>query len=381
MKRTALLTWEIGLGFGHIMPMLPLARDLKSKGWRCVFALKDVREAGNLLRQEDFELLQAPFHLDKKFSVHDVQPQTMADVLEIFGFSHEQHLAGLVYAWNNLLNLVKPDLLVASYAPLSLLCARARGIKTKLLALPFELPPMKAPLPSFRNPGNAVSGVADARIIQTVNKVLPQVNLKAAYEIFQADETQLLCLRELDAFAEQRIGDVKYSAPVFVTDLGPLAQWLNTGKPKVFAYLTTELQFLEKIRQEILISNFEFFVVLRGATDQQLKAWQTEYVKTVNHTVRLDAALKECQAVLSYGGMGMTSAALLAGKPTVFITRDLEGWLTAGQAEKLGAGLHANRRKGVKTMSLLSRTIDERFLKALSNQALIMTNNNKNQRS
>ena len=170
MKRTALLTWEIGLGFGHIMPMLPMARELKLRGWRVVFALRDVREAGAMLKSEGFAVLQAPFHPDRLIPRHQPQPQSMADVLALFGFANERHLSGLHHAWQGLLDALRPDLLIASYAPLSLLCARQRGISTLLLALPFELPPAQHPLPAFRNPAQAMNGATDEKIIQTVNR-------------------------------------------------------------------------------------------------------------------------------------------------------------------------------------------------------------------
>ena len=355
MTRTALLTWEIGLGFGHVMPMLPVARELKARGWRVVFALRDVREAGALLKQEGFEALQAPCHPDRLIARHEPQPQSMADVLALFGFAHENHLRGLVHSWQSLFDLLQPDLLVASYAPLSLLCARLQGIPTQLLALPFELPPKKHPLPSFRQASSGQSDVTDKQVIATVNAVLGQRSIGAVHEVFHADQVSLLCFPELDAWGPRP--DTSYLGAFYTLDVGQPPVWKNTGRNKTLAYLTTELPQLEMLRQDLLSSPHEFLLYLRGATDAQLTTWKAGHIQAVNTPLQLGAALTQCEAVLSYAGMGMTSASLMAGKPGVYVTRDLEGSQTASQVERLGAGLHLNRRKGVSPSELLSRVL------------------------
>lgn len=355
--RTALFTWEIGLGFGHIMPMLPVARELKSRGWRVVFALRDVRDAGAMLKDEGFAVLQAPFHPDRLIPRNQPQPQSMADVLALFGFADPKHLAGLHHAWEGMLDLLQPDLLVASYAPLSLLCANQRSIPTLLLTLPFELPPPKHPLPSFRNPAQAMDGSNDAKIIATVNRVLGKKAISAVHEIFKASQTALLCFPELDYWSPRE--NAKALGALYSIDMGEEFAWLETGRRKVFAYLTTELPMLEQIRQDISASDLEYLIFLRGASTAQLADWQAPHIKTVNTPLKLGKALAQCDAALSYGGMGMTSATLMAGKPSVYVTRDLEGYLTAGKVEILGAGLHMNRRKGASISELLVRVIEQ----------------------
>jgi UDP:flavonoid glycosyltransferase YjiC (YdhE family) len=114
-----------------------------------------------------------------------------------------------------------------------------------------------------------------------------------------------------------------------------------------------------------LTSPMEYLVYLRGATSAQLAVWQAPNIKAVNTPVQLGQALAQCDAVLSYGGMGMTSATLMAGKPSVYITRDLEGHITARMVEKLGAGLHLNGHQGQSLGALLRRVIQQpEFAKA-----------------
>ena len=66
--------------------------------------------------------------------------------------------------------------------------------------------------------------------------------------------------------------------------------------------------------------------------------------------------------------MGMTSATLMAGKPSVYITRDLENHTTANQVEKLGAGLHLNRHAGTNLATLLTTVVEQTSFTAAAQQ-------------
>lgn len=338
LKANVLFTWEIGQGLGHVLPILPVAREFKALGHSVTFALRDVRGAGAMLRAEGFTVLQAPFHPDKFFPANGPQPESMADVLTIFGFTSRQHLSGMRAAWDGMFQAVEPDLVIASYAPLSLLCARQHGIPSILLATPFELPIDRHPSPAWR--GGQQSHGMDSEVIATVNAVFDQAQVSRVYEIFTADQTYLMCFPELDFFGPR--AGVHYSGALFVRDVGIPSQWPDgaTGnEPKVFVYLHADLPYLQNIRQAIHVAPMRFCVVLRDASPELLQTWRAPNVFVTDQMLRLDHALVQCDAVLNYGGAGLTSASLLAGKPIVCCLRQLEAMLNAQQVVRLGAGL------------------------------------------
>ncbi len=336
--RTVLFTWEIGQGFGHVLPLLPIARELKAQGHRVVFALRDVRGAGALLENEGFTVLQAPAHPDQFFPARGPQPQTMADILKVFGFTSKQSLLGLVAAWSGLFDVCKPDVVIASYAPLSLLCARRAAIPSILMALPFELPAAVHPSPTLRSGGAISNGLIDEQIIRTVNEVFSTGFVASVHEIFSATKVFLMSFPELDAFAPR--GNVEYCGNLFVTDVGRAPVWPEGGNSqKVFAYLNASLPDLAGLREKIHASLHSYCIVLRDAEESLLYAWKAPNVSVVSEAVCLDQAFKECDAVLSYGGAGFISASLLAGKPIVFYVRNLEPYFSAQQVAKLGAGV------------------------------------------
>jgi UDP:flavonoid glycosyltransferase YjiC (YdhE family) len=128
---------------------------------------------------------------------------------------------------------------------------------------------------------------------------------------------------------------------------------------------------LTQIRQDISASDLEYLICLRGASAGQLAQWQLPHVKTVSTPLKLSKALAQCDAALSYGGMGMTSAILMAGKPSVYVTRDLENYINASLVDRLGAGLHLNRYPGARLpalLALLARVMERPSFKKAAEQ-------------
>lgn len=355
--KTVLFTWEIGQGFGHVMPLLPIARELKAQGHRIVFALRDVRAAGALLKAEGFTVMQAPTHPDQFFPASGPQPQTMADILEIFGFASGKNLSGLVAAWEGLFSVCCPDVVVASYAPLSLLCSRNAGIPTVLMALPFELPSPAHPSPVIRTSNSPNSSLVDDRVVATVNKVFGVQAINTIHEIFTANKTFIMSFEELDFLHPRQ--KVEYCGSFFVTDVGVSPQWPNRDGKRIFAYLNTELPNLDALRLAIVDSPYSYCIMLRGADAKLITKWQAENVCVSSDVTKLSMALPSCDAVLSYGGHGFVSACLLAGKPMVFFVRNLESYLTARQVGKLGAGILPRPQSTDGVVAALAQVLQE----------------------
>lgn len=122
-------TWEIGQGYGHVMPLLAVARALKGQGHTVSFALRDVRGVGHALAGEGFGVMQAPYHPDRFIKAEEDQPRSMADVLTLFGFGDLRHLQGLQAAWFSLLSQCQADW---QRPPCCRCCARAPGLASGL---------------------------------------------------------------------------------------------------------------------------------------------------------------------------------------------------------------------------------------------------------
>lgn len=350
-----LMAWEIGQHFGHVLPLLPVARSLRVLGHEVVFALKDLREAGARVAEDGFPLLQAPAHPDVLLRPGQHQPRSMSEILALFGFTRPDVLSVFVSAWRELIDRLRPDLLVASYAPTAQLAARWLGCKTALLGTAFEIPPPRTPLPSIR-PGEQVSTEdlqqADAAVVATVNEALRPRGLaiEAAHQIFSADRQMLWTFPEMDVHAaERRSSPQIYTGPIFSADEGNEVTWPGAFERRIFGYVRQRGRDLEQLVDALEPLRADFLLVQPGLDGDELDRVQRVNVAVVGRPVNLGVALSKADGLMSYGGHGTVCAALLQGVPLVLFPQQVEAASIAWQASRLGAAqlVDINDAKGI----------------------------------
>lgn len=113
---TILVTWELGGGLGHLVPLLPLVHGLCRRGHRVFAALKDLSRAAAVFGRDGVSYLQAPFRLGQVGN-HIPRPRTFAHILHNVGFADAEELRTLAEAWRNLYDYVQPDLILFDHSP------------------------------------------------------------------------------------------------------------------------------------------------------------------------------------------------------------------------------------------------------------------------
>ena len=139
--------WEFGGGLGHIQYDLPLARELKERGHEVVCVMKHVIDAERMLGHYGIKVIQAPVWQVKVNKLENTF--SYADTLFNHGYLIEGALQSVVYAWRNLFEVIKPDLLIADHAPTALIAARGTKLKVALYGTGFFAPPVQNPMPSI----------------------------------------------------------------------------------------------------------------------------------------------------------------------------------------------------------------------------------------
>lgn len=338
-----LMAWEIGQHFGHVLPLLPVARALRALGHEVIFALKDLREVGARVAEDGFALLQAPAHPDVLLHPGQPQPRSMSEILALFGFTRPDVLPVFVSAWRELMVRVDPHLLVASYAPTAQLAARWIGCKTALLGTAFEIPPARTPLPSIRL-GEHVCAEdlerADAAVVAAVNEALRPRGLviEAAHQIFSADRQLLWTFPEMDVHAAERQSSSPiYAGPIFCADEGNEVTWPGAHERRIFGYVRQRGGDLKRLIDALEPLRADFLLVRPGPGGNELERLQRANVTLVERPVKLAEALAGADALMSYGGHGTVCAALLQGVPAVLFPQQSEAASIAWQASRLGA--------------------------------------------
>jgi len=356
-----LVSWEIGANYGHALGLLPAARELRRRGHKVVFALRDVRDAGAVLAAEGFAVLQAPFWPERRLRPNE-QPASFAEIMGLFGFYNAKALSSMLAAWDSLYDFVQPDILVSSYAPVSLLAARLRGIPVALTGIGFEVPPDQSPVPSLR-PWMKIPlarlQAAEQRVVDTLNQLgKPRgFEVKRYRELFNVERIFLNTFREFDHYESRE--PVQYDGALLVDDAGASPVWPDGKGRAIFAYLRPDIREFRPLLDAVRSLDVRLVLAAPGLSPQAAAALSDERISVVPGPVGLGAALRQAEVVISYASHGVCAAALLAGRPLLLLPQHLEQVLFARRIAALGAGLRPPDTQAESIVKTLGRLLEE----------------------
>jgi UDP:flavonoid glycosyltransferase YjiC (YdhE family) len=334
--KTVLLAWELGEGLGHIGGLRLIAKELVAQGWQPVLALRDVSGTSAVLKDDGFRVLQAPVLANPiPPEGRPFGPSGYADILAIYGFYDADILGPMVAAWQNLIDLVKPDLIVADHSPT--LCLAAHGsVPVVVVGYGFTVPPCD--LPEFPVLRPEVPPIASqAKLLDVVNQVQrdrDRPTLDRLPDLLPGSMQAVCTYPALDPYRrfrrEPAIGPLE-PVPAFVEP---------PGKPHLFAYLATDYQALDQLAVALGELKIPVSVYIRGRPGA-IKVFLRKRGATVyDRPPPLGEVLPASSFVLSHGGIGMAHAALAAGRPHIIAPRHFEASLTAKALQSLGIGVH-----------------------------------------
>jgi UDP:flavonoid glycosyltransferase YjiC (YdhE family) len=334
-----LLTWELGLNFGHLTRLLPVARELKDRGHIVLVATRDVQAAASVLGQSGIPFVQAP-HLPKGIPLEH-RATGFSDILLSQGWADRSALWGLTQAWLNIFQLFRPDRLILDYSPTTSLAARIVGISTISVGNGFELPPLQSPFPPFPGFSWATAemaeqsegiAVANANAILVAHKKSPI----GALSDLSTNEIRLLAtLPELDHYGHRKEAD--YVGPVLTdTETTPL-DWPDGNGPKLFACLRPDTSRVQQILVAFKTARARIICVAIGFTPSQLGPYQQRHIRYSLNRVNLSSLL-DADLSLTYGAEGTTIRMLSAGIPQLVSPWHVETFMAVRRLVSLGMG-------------------------------------------
>lgn len=352
--KTVLLAWELGANLGHVGPLLLIARELRKRGHRPVFALRDVAGPAALLADEDIPVFQAPVWIRPDIlRGRPFRISSYADTLALFGFAEPEALSGMVGAWDALLALVRPDLIIADHSPT--LCLAASGaIPLAITGNGYTVPPAHEPSfpPLFPDRPPLI---AEARLLETVQAVQRRRNRPdppTLPALFDAPVRAIATIPELDPYRISRREKVLGSLETMPAET-PLP-----ADPRVFAYLGEENPRLETLVQCLAELPVAVEVYLRGNVEGLRRLLAARGVRVHKTPPPLTEVMGRASIVVSHGGSATAHAALFAGRPQILLPTHVEQELTADALVSLGVGVK------------LARDADKDAIAAALNEAL-----------
>jgi len=331
-----LFAWELGGGYGHLGPFLPVARALVERGHEVTLAVRDVERANIAFKLPAVKIVQAPLCV-KTYKGLAEPPLNYAEILMRYGYLDAPLLAGMLRAWRGLLDLARPDVLVADHAPTALLAARGTGLARAVFGSAFPVPPLASPTPNMRPwvdvPVQRLAS-SDETVLKVIGASLPPgvPKLAAVHEIFDGVERFLAGTPELDPYGPR---DPAGYLGLYATSIGKAQpRWPDGDTPRVYAYLNGDYRHLEAALAALNAADARCVVFLLDASP----ALRQKYPRLAfsDELLDMDAVLPETDLCVCHGNSGTLMSFLRGGKPMLLLPSQLEHFLLSSNVEKLG---------------------------------------------
>jgi hypothetical protein len=330
-----LLAWELGEGLGHLPPLKAIALALQPLGVKPVFALREIHHAGPALRDFNAPVFVAP-HWSKP-AAPPFKTGSFADILGANGYTTGERAAGLIGAWDRLIDQVKPDAIVCEHAPSAMLSAFGR-IPVAFVGNGFAVPPAdEAQFPPY-TPGVGSPEGQDV-VLEAISVALRRLGRPAPATLtapFRGDFRGVYSFPLIDSYRavrrERVLGPIEPQPP-----LAPLPD-----RPRLFVYSAVDFARIDALFQCLMDIGPEASVYLRGNLGPRAAILRSRGVEVFDKPQPFAEIMPRASVVFSHAGSGFTNAALASGRPHITFPRHFEAKASAMGLEQAGCGIRLN---------------------------------------
>ena len=336
---TVLLTYEFGAGLGHLSPLISVAKRL-SPAHRLVFCLPEADAARSQIEQAFGA--RAELRAVERWRPVDngaERAETLGDVFWSAGFGDADQVQAKARFWRETLSDIKPDLIIADFAPGVRLSAGGRPFVE--VGYGFTVPPAGRALPPLRPWIHEVPAQSRARefgLLASVNAARASVGGRAIdhfADLFRGDDTFLCTLPEFDMYAAYRTE--RHLAPI----MAPMRMGPSVGRrtgPDVFLYLHANHPRLKELLAALTASGLRVAAYVSGAPVEAVVAQCGKNIGVLRRPANLAEMLPQAKLSIHHGGLGSSHAGLAAATPQLMFPRRLEWQINARAVEQLGGG-------------------------------------------
>ena len=324
--KTILLGWELGAGFGYCIALRELAAALSHAGHEPTLALRSVDHSYRLFADRDFPVVQAPWiigRLTERAWRNGFSPTGFADLMACNGFGSVDHLYSIARSWRDLIDLVRPDLIVARYSPNLTLAAYGR-IPVVLFGSAYSTPPADGDtFPRFRTD---IEPFADQdRMLETARTVQRKFNAPEPAritDVYRGEHRFVGTLPELDPYQdgrnEQCWGDFEPGEPPE-----------RAHERRFYAYLAGSSPLALNTVRGLVDAGMPGQIYIRDTNWRHIELRSRHLVEFLDEAPDIATACRRAAVVIHHGGHGTTHAALAAGRPQILVPQVLDQLLTS----------------------------------------------------
>lgn len=165
-----LMTWELGGGLGHLIPLRDIAQKLMEQGHQVALAARELTHVPMVFGDMPVTLFQAPFQ--QGICPGGVYPAaTFAHILFNTGFGNPLSIQAHCHAWQSIFKAWNPDFVLFDHSPMAMLAARDCPFRRATIGSGFWLPTRTSGIPDGRTWQDSDPVKLANDEIQTLNSV------------------------------------------------------------------------------------------------------------------------------------------------------------------------------------------------------------------
>lgn len=255
----------------------------------------------------------------------------MGDILAVLGLGEEGAARAMIGAWERILAAVRPDAVVAEFAPGLHLAAHGR-LPLLALGTGFSLPPPH--LDRFPSLTGKPPVHDEARLLDIVNEALAGHGLPRRTSlpgIFAADRELAAVFTELDPYRPWRRSAIGAPAAYMSDEIAG-------GGDELFVYMNGREARPNALWQGLLRSGLKVRIhdpVLSPADIAKLEG--AGFIME-RRPIPFSTIAARSRLVMSHCGLGFVCSALLAGLPQILLPYDIEKSMIAAGVIEMGLG-------------------------------------------
>lgn len=359
-----LFATEANEGLGHLAPWLGFFESAAQEGWQLHVACPDAPAAQARFANADVSWQRACIPAGRP-TQHITHTNTVAhcweELLVNLGYGLAPAVRACLAQWQSLLHRLKPDLLIADYAPLAMLAAKALRIPLVQAGGGYCVPPITLgtepiwlpqtllyPGPSAL-PASSIQAAKQAQQALSLTWNAALQSLGSSHHIVHASEIFAYPVQRwvmsglaLDHYAglQSERGAVHMGLlalkPLGQTLAQVASQWLGAqaDQKRVLCYLKPSTPNLNHIVQALRASEHSvLFLGLDAQSPKLSSSFKNKASKLVfaSQGVDLPSAFAHCDVFITNGGLHSLGHALARQIPCVLIPEQMEQALLAAR--------------------------------------------------
>lgn len=333
-----LLGWELGGNYGHVNQLKALSKRLIQDGHSVYLALQRI-DAGKKLFGPPEYLLQAPVWpnclKDVYRHVSEDSAANYGDMLIQFCFDKKWALPSMISGWNAILKHVKPDAIIADSAP-ALLMAAKNKIPTIRIGSGYDVPPftMKA-FPPLYGKESVENHELAVEKVNAALKLCGQARINFLPQCLMSDQDMVAVFKAFDPYYRWR--KTRYYTPSVPNPLPSISDRMGE---EIFVYYQSVTKEAVPLWDALAESKLPVRLHIPDLDKTHIDAFRDLGFKFEEAPVPIEDIIKKSRLLISHGGLGMASTALLCGLPHLILSHDLEKSLNGHAVSGIGLGKH-----------------------------------------